>query len=51
MRVTNLESYFDGVISSHDYNIAKEEQGFWQQLEQAINLDNTNVNSLARLRA
>ncbi|MDB2590051.1 GMP/IMP nucleotidase [Candidatus Thioglobus sp.] len=39
MRVTNLESYFDGVISSHDYNIAKEEQGFWQQLEQAINLD------------
>jgi len=39
MRVTNLESYFDGIISSHDYNIAKEEQGFWQQLERAINLD------------
>ena len=39
MQVTNLESYFDDIITSHDYNVAKEEQGFWQQLEQAINLD------------
>ncbi|MBC8493933.1 MAG: GMP/IMP nucleotidase [Candidatus Thioglobus sp.] len=39
MRVTNLESYFDEIVSSHDYNVAKEDQGFWQQLEQAINLN------------
>lgn len=39
MKVTNLEHYFDDIISSHDYNVAKEEQGFWQQLEKAIDLD------------
>ncbi|SMN14587.1 FIG001957: putative hydrolase [uncultured Candidatus Thioglobus sp.] len=39
MRVTNLESYFDEIITSHDYNVAKEDQGFWQQLEKAIHLD------------
>jgi putative hydrolase of the HAD superfamily len=26
MRVTNLASYFDGIISSHDYDVAKEKQ-------------------------
>lgn len=36
MHVTNLEGYFDEIISSHDYNVAKEEQGFWQKLEQEI---------------
>jgi putative hydrolase of the HAD superfamily len=41
MRITNLESYFDEIISSHDYNIAKEEQGFWQKLEQTLQLDKT----------
>ncbi|CAC9960592.1 GMP/IMP nucleotidase YrfG [uncultured Gammaproteobacteria bacterium] len=39
MRVTNLESYFDEIVTSHDYGIAKEDQGFWQHLEKAINLD------------
>ena len=39
MKVTNLESYFDEIITSHDYNVAKEDQGFWQQLEKAIHLD------------
>ena len=39
MQVTNLESYFDEIITSHDYNIDKEEQGFWQQLEKAVQLD------------
>jgi len=39
MRVTNLEQYFDGIISSHDYNTPKEDQAFWQQLTNAINLD------------
>lgn len=39
MRITNLERYFDGIISSHDYNTPKEDQAFWQQLTTAINLD------------
>ncbi|WPE16583.1 GMP/IMP nucleotidase [Candidatus Thioglobus autotrophicus] len=39
MQVTNLESYFDDIISSHDYNAPKEDQSFWQQLEQAIGFD------------
>ena len=38
MRMTNLESYFDQIISSHDYNVAKEEQAFWHQLESQIQL-------------
>ncbi len=42
MRVTNLEQYFDGIIASHDYGIAKEEQGFWQQLEKSIQLNKTS---------
>jgi len=28
MRVTNLEDYFDDIITSHDYGAAKEDQGF-----------------------
>jgi putative hydrolase of the HAD superfamily len=39
MRVTNLEQYFDQIISSHDYGVAKEEQDFWHQLNNTINLD------------
>ncbi len=39
MRITNLESYFDDIISSHDYNVAKEKQEFWQQLEGEIKFD------------
>jgi len=39
MQVTNLEGYFDDIISSHDYNAPKEDQSFWHQLEQAINFD------------
>jgi HAD superfamily hydrolase (TIGR01509 family) len=39
MQVTNLESYFDDIISSHDYNAPKEDQSFWQQLEHAIGFD------------
>ncbi len=39
MRVTNLDEYFDKVISSHDYDIAKEDQGFWHKLDEQINLD------------
>lgn len=39
MRVTNLEGYFDDIITSHDYGIAKEDQGFWYKLDESINLD------------
>ena len=39
MRVTNLASYFDAIICSHDYGIAKEEQGFWHKLHKEIDLD------------
>jgi HAD superfamily hydrolase (TIGR01509 family) len=41
MRVTNLEGYFDDIITSHDYGVAKEDQGFWQKLDESINLDKT----------
>jgi hypothetical protein len=46
MRVTNLASYFDGIISSHDYDVAKEKQEFWQQLEDEIKFDENNVQFL-----
>lgn len=39
MRITNLEGYFDDIITSHDYGIAKEDQGFWHKLDESINLD------------
>ena len=39
MRVTNLEDYFDDIITSHDYGVAKEDQGFWHKLDESINLD------------
>lgn len=41
MRVTNLEHYFDAIISSHDYDAAKESQKFWHTLEASIQLDKT----------
>lgn len=39
MRVTNLESYFDAMIVSHDYNVAKEKQEFWHKLEAELKFD------------
>ncbi len=39
MRVTNLASYFDGIISSHDYGTAKENQEFWCKLAHEIQFD------------
>ena len=39
MRVTNLEDYFDDIITSQDYGVAKEDQGFWHKLDESINLD------------
>lgn len=34
-----LEEYFDQVISSHDFGIAKEEKGFWNKLAEQENFD------------
>ncbi len=39
MRVTNLEHYFDGIISSHDYQVAKETQEFWHKLADQLTFD------------
>ncbi len=32
MTATGIGPYFDEIICSHDFNRAKEEQGFWEQL-------------------
>ena len=33
MEKTCLYQFFDDIISSHDYGLAKEQQGFWQTLQ------------------
>ncbi|MDC9714966.1 MAG: HAD-IA family hydrolase [Gammaproteobacteria bacterium] len=39
MQATNLEQYFDKIISSHDYGVAKEEREFWQKLATELKFD------------
>ncbi|MCS5591577.1 MAG: GMP/IMP nucleotidase [Gammaproteobacteria bacterium] len=39
MAMVNLESHFDDIISSHDYGVAKQEQGFWMQLADELKLN------------
>ena len=39
MSIAPLEAYFDGIISSHDYGFAKQEQGFWSRLAKELNLN------------
>jgi len=39
MSVTQLQDYFDGIVSSHDFGVAKQEQAFWQKLSEVIYLD------------
>ena len=39
MSVTQLQDYFDGIVSSHDFGVAKQEQAFWYKLSKVINLD------------
>lgn len=41
MQITNLEQYFDQIISAHDYAIAKEEQGFWLKFASEVDFDKT----------
>lgn len=33
LELTSLEQYLDAIIVSHDYRVAKEQQAFWQQLQ------------------
>lgn len=33
MEKTCLNRFFDGIVSSHDFGMAKEQQGFWQALQ------------------
>ncbi|MGZ5001464.1 MAG: GMP/IMP nucleotidase [Methylomonas sp.] len=35
MEKTCLHEFFDAIVSSHDFGIAKEQQGFWQILQDA----------------
>lgn len=39
MSIVQLESHFDGIISSHDYGFAKQEQAFWAHLQDELKLD------------
>ncbi len=39
MSVTQLQDYFDDIVSSHDFGFAKQEQAFWHKLSEVINLD------------
>jgi putative hydrolase of the HAD superfamily len=39
MQVTQLQNYFDEIVSSHDFGIAKQEQEFWEHLMKVINFD------------
>jgi 5'-nucleotidase len=33
MEKTCLRQFFDEIVSSHDFGLAKEQQGFWQSLQ------------------
>lgn len=39
MSSTGIEHYFDEIICSHDFNMAKEETGFWELLTHRYPLD------------
>jgi len=39
MSVTQLRDYFDGIVSSHDFGFAKQQQTFWHKLSEEIHLD------------
>jgi putative hydrolase of the HAD superfamily len=38
MDIAKLEKHFDGIISSHDYGAAKQEQKFWSELASELKL-------------
>ena len=55
MEKTQLGGHFDEVVCSHDYNAAKEEQAFWQRLQETKPFDPARTllvdDSLAVLRS
>jgi len=55
LKKTGLDQLVDGVICSHDYKMAKEEQGFWRRLQQEEPFDPEHTllvdDSLAVLRS
>lgn len=55
MEKTCLHQFFDAIISSHDYGMAKEQPGFWQKLQDEHLFDKPSTalvdDSLAVLRS
>ncbi len=55
MEKTCLQLFFDQIISSHDYGLAKEQQGFWQRLEDSHQFEKSTTllvdDSLSVLRS
>lgn len=55
MEKTCLHQFFDGIVSAHDYGMAKEQQGFWQTLQDQHVFDKSSTllvdDSLAVLRS
>ena len=55
MEKTCLHVFFDAIISSHDFGLAKEQPGFWQQLQTNQHFDKNRTllvdDSLAVLRS
>ena len=43
MQLTNLDVYFDKIISSHNLGVAKEHEGFWQKVEEEISFDKSTA--------
>ena len=39
MQQTQLTPYFEKIISSHDYQVAKENQRFWSAVEDELQVD------------
>jgi putative hydrolase of the HAD superfamily len=39
MEKTCLQPFFDAIVCAHDFGLAKEQQGFWQRLQQKYHFD------------
>jgi len=43
MSITQLQDYFDSIVSSHDFGVAKQDQAFWHKLSEVIHLDKSRT--------
>jgi putative hydrolase of the HAD superfamily len=43
MAKTGLQSFFDGLISSHDFGLPKEHLAFWQHLQEHLSFENEST--------